>query len=200
MWNNKYIKPVISKKPWHLTHMRDWIGIFDLFIWLGFLCLSDCRIDYSMYDEGSTCCKNINSKTCCLPAGALPSKAELLIDPEMDQELDKLWENTHTCINKHILYIVQCYTSSLYFSILPVFFAFFFLLLSFVLFFTSFFVVSESLRSQWALAATAVAVLWGDWRKCRGRPPPGGTSTTGGRWRWKAMARRKRPTPLKTDL
>ncbi|TMS05624.1 UPF0705 protein C11orf49-like protein [Larimichthys crocea] len=48
------------------------------------------RFKRSMYDEGSTCCKNINSKTCCLPAGALPSKAELLIDPEMDQELDKL--------------------------------------------------------------------------------------------------------------
>lgn len=58
----------------------------------------------------------------------------------------------------------------------------------------------ESLRSQWVLAATAVAVQWGGWRRCRGRPPRGGTSTTGGRWRWKATAPRKRLTPLKTDL
>lgn len=44
------------------------------------------------------------------PAGALPSKAELLVDPEMDQELDKLWEHTNPHTNTHI-YVnkpVQC--------------------------------------------------------------------------------------------
>lgn len=56
----------------------------------------------------------------------------------------------------------------------------------------------ESPRSLWALAATAVAVQWGGWRRCKGRPPQGGTSTTGERW--KAMAPLKRRTPLKTDL
>lgn len=31
---------------------------------------------------------------CHVSAGALPSKTELLIDPELDQELEKLWEHT----------------------------------------------------------------------------------------------------------
>lgn len=34
--------------------------------------------------------------------GVLPSKAELLIDPEMDQELDKLWAHTHRNAEMHI--------------------------------------------------------------------------------------------------
>lgn len=58
---------------------------------------------------------------------------------------------------------------------------------------------TESLRSQWVLAATAVAVQWEGWRSYKEKPPPGGTSTTGGRWRWKVTAPRKRQTPQRTD-
>ena len=76
------------------------------------------------------------------------------------------------------------------------------LLLSFVLHKSPFLspCCPELPRSQWVLAATAVAALLGGWRRCRGRPLPGGTSTTGGKWRWKVMAPQKRRTPLKTDL
>ncbi len=63
--------------------------IFSLFPEVG-TNLIQCNLGNVRYCSFKIFFKKSKKVFFVFPAGALPSKAELLIDPEMDQELDKL--------------------------------------------------------------------------------------------------------------